>query len=377
MNTMKLFITFFTTCIILLSQFATAEENTENLVPLDAIKEKNAGIITATPKVTTFEKTLFAIGRIQATPSSRTVVSSRIAGRVVTRPPVVGDIVEQGQTILKVESRQPGSPPPVIAIKAPAGGMVFQSHIHLGEPVDPSEELMDIIDISKVWAVANIPESKAAYVKIGQTAQIKIISLGNKTFQGKLIRFGTEADSDSGTVKAIFLLDNPNLEIRPNMLTEFNIVISSRPKVFSVPKSAIQGDRLNSHVFKRDYEIAHAFRKVPVVVGEINSNRAEIILQNKELNVIDDIVIEGGYFLSHTNPDKNDLVKALDEAHGHKHNPDGSEMTPEQAAAAKAAAGGGSTEQGASSTERVLLYSACGILLLLLIFTIFRKKDVS
>lgn len=374
---MKTIITFFTTLIILISQLAIAEENTDNLIPLDAIKEKNAGIITANPQITTFDKKLFAIGRIEATPGSRTVVSSRIAGRVVTRPPVVGDIIEQGQIVIKVESRQPGSPPPVISVKAPAGGMVFNSHINLGEPIEPSEELMDIIDISKVWAVADIPESKAAHVKVGQLAQIKIISLGNKTFQGKLVRFGTEADTSSGTVKAIFLLDNPDLEIRPNMLTEFNIVISSRPKIFSVPKSAIQGDKLNSHVFKRDYEIGHAFRKVPVVVGKVNNDRAEIILQNKELNVIDDVVIEGGYFLSHTNPDKNDLVKALDEAHGHKHNPDGSEMSAEQAAAAKAAGGGGSAEQGASSTERVLLYTACGILLLLLIFTIFRKKDVS
>ncbi len=374
---MKTIITFITTCIILVSPLAIAEENTDNLIPLDAIKEKNAGILTANPKITTFEKTLFAIGRIEATPSSITLVSSRIAGRVVTRPPVIGDIVEQGQIVLKVESRQPGSPPPVIPVKAPAGGMVFKSHINLGQPIEPSEELMYIIDISKVWAVADIPESKAAHVKVGQSAQIKIISLGNKTFEGKLFRFGTEANTSSGTIKAIFLLDNPDLEIRPNMLTEFNIVISSRPKVFSVPKSAIQGDQLNSHVFKRDYEIDHAFRKVPVVVGKVNSDRAEIILQNKELNVIDDIVTEGGYFLSHTNPDKNDLVKALDEAHGHKHNTDGSEITPQQVAAAKATAGGGSAEQGPSSTERVLLYTACGILLILLIFTIFRKKDVS
>lgn len=369
--------------LFLSAQHAELDPNT---VLLEPIQMKNAGIKTTAPTVSTFQTTLFCIGRIQAIPGNRTVVSSRIAGRVISKPPVVGDQVEKGDTIIQVESRQPGSPPPVIPVKASASGTIFESHINLGEPVDPSEELMDIIDIRQVWAVANIPESRAASVKLGQKAIIKVVSLGNETFEGTLIRFGTQADAGTGTLKAIFLLDNPDRKLRPNMLTEFNIVTETREKVFTVPNSAVQGDRLNAHVFKVNFELTNkkskAYIKVPVVLGEVNDRVTEIILQDKELNVVDEVVTSGAYFLSHTSSaDKGSLKEALDAAHGHEHNEDGSEMTAaDKAAAAKKkaiAANGGVAPGGAANPTFVTLLIAGNVILaLLLIFTIFKKQDI-
>ncbi len=376
-------IALFSSSLILTAQHAEIDPNT---VLLDLMQKKNAGIKTTAPEVSTFQTTLFCIGRIQAIPSNRTVVSSRIAGRVISKPPVVGDRVEKGDTILQVESRQPGSPPPVIPVTAPASGTVFESHVHLGEPVDPSEELMDIIDIRQVWAVANIPESKASKVKLGQKAIIKVVSLGNETFEGTLVRFGTQADAGTGTLKAIFLLDNPDRKLRPNMLTEFNIVTKTREKVFTVPNSAVQGDRLNAHLFKINFELttkaSKAYTKVPIVLGEVNDRVTEVILQAKELNVVDEVVISGGYFLSHTSSaDKGSLKEALDAAHGHEHNEDGSEMDAAQKAAAKnkksGGADGGTGGSGISPTYITLLIAGNIILALLLLFTIFKKKDIS
>jgi multidrug efflux pump subunit AcrA (membrane-fusion protein) len=352
-------------------------EDSNNLVILTKSQIKNAAIRTTEPSLRQFETTLFTIGQIKAIPSNHSVISSRITGRAVSRPPIVGDVVEQGQVVLKVESNQPGSPPPIIELKAPAKGVVFESHTRLGEPVDPADEVMDIVDLSQVWAVASIPESQAHRVKVGQTARIKVVSLGKETFSGKLIRFGTEANPESNTLEAIFLLENTNNVLRPNMLTEFDIVTSVREKVLSVPSSAIQGDELNPHLFKKDYELKNAFEKVPVVLGERNKNRTEIILQNKELNVIDEVVINGGYLLSHTQADKTSLKEALDEAHGHEHNEDGSEMTPAQKASKEAekqqqVSGG----KPVSSDLTKLLIASNAITLLLLIVTVIRKKDI-
>lgn len=374
-------IALFSSSLIITAQHAEIDPNT---VLLDLMQKKNAGIKTTAPEVSTFQTTLFCIGRIQAIPSNRTVVSSRIAGRVISKPPVVGDRVEKGDTILQVESRQPGSPPPVIPVTAPASGTVFESHVHLGEPVDPSEELMDIIDIRQVWAVANIPESKASKVKIGQKSIIKVVSLGNETFEGTLVRFGTQADAGTGTLKAIFLLENPDRKLRPNMLTEFNIVTKTREKVFTVPNSAVQGDRLNAHLFKMNFELttkeAKAYTKVPIVLGEVNDRVTEVILQAKELNTVDEVVISGGYFLSHTSSaDKGSLKEALDAAHGHEHNEDGSDMDAADKAAAKNKKAGGAdggTGGVANPTFVTLLIAGNIILALLLLFTIFKKKDI-
>lgn len=358
------------------SAWARDAEDTSNLVILTETQMKNAKLKTEEPVVGDFETTLFTIGRIQAIPSMHTVISSRIAGRSVSRPPIVGDFVRKGQTVLKVESNQPGSPPPTISLKAPADGYVFESHISLGEPVETSEELMDLVDLDQVWAVANIPESQAHRVSIGQESRIRVVSLGDKVFTGKLIRFGTQANIESNSVEAIFLLENKDHALRPNMLTEFYIVTDVRKDVFSVSTEAIQGDTLNAHVFKKDYELDRTFEKIPVVIGQQNGERTELILQDNELSIVDDVVVHGGYLLSHTSTDKTSLKEALDAAHGHEHNEDGSEITAEQKQAKnnqQGDAGGG----GASSEVVMMLVISNAVTLILLIVTIFRKKDVS
>jgi len=358
-----------------------SKEDSAKLIKISEVAEKNAGITTTEPKLVDFETTLFCIGRIKAIPNRHAVLSSRIPGRIVSSPPMVGDIVKKGEVLIKVESRQPGSPPPVIPLKAPISGLVTESHITLGQPVEPATELMDIVDISQVWAVAHIPESKAADVKIGQEARIRVATQGDRVYTGKLIRFGTEADPKSGTIEAIFLLDNSDHKLRPNMRTEFNIITKSRPKVLAIPKTAILGDTMDTHVFVRYDELPNTFRKVPVVIGERNDKYVEIIKRKDGISVVDDVVVTGGYFLTHSGSDKGSIKEALDAAHGHEHNADGSEMTPEQRKAKEAekrAAAGGSGGEGEYSSSLVTALIATNVItLLILALTIFKKKDVA
>jgi len=352
------------------------KEELDKLIVLNEFKVLSAGVKVEEPTSSTFETTLFAIGRIQAIPNRRTVVSSRIAGRVVSQPPIVGDYITKGDTVLKVESRQPGSPPPIIPIKANGSGIVFESHVDNGKPVEPSEELMDIVDISQVWAIANIPESRASKVKVGQTARIRISAIGEKVFSGKLIKFGTQANSRAGTVQAIFLINNPDNTIRPDMRTEFHIITKTRKNVLSIPKSALQGDRLNRHVYRTDWELDYAFEKVDILTGEENDTHVELLKQTDGILPTDEVVTEGGYFLVHSKADKTSLKEALDAAHGHEHNEDGSEMTAAQRAAKEAEKAGktGGGDQNGKYFYPLIISNA--IFIFILAFTIFKKKDV-
>jgi len=123
---MKTQINILFTIFLAVSQLLARDaEDTRNLVILTESQIKNAAIRTAEPKSGTFETTLFTVGKIKEIPSNHTVVSSRISGRAVSKPPIVGDTIVKGQVVLKVESSQPGSPPPIIELRAPAKGIVF------------------------------------------------------------------------------------------------------------------------------------------------------------------------------------------------------------------------------------------------------------
>jgi multidrug efflux pump subunit AcrA (membrane-fusion protein) len=284
-----------------------------------------------------------------------------------------GDTVKEGDEVAKVESRQPGDPPPVIALKAPLGGLVTHVDARLGDPIDPEKAMLEITDLSEVYAVARVPEHQAGRMKPGTVAHIKVAALPNEKFNGELLRFGTSADKASGTIDAIFRLPNTGGQLRADMRAEFSIVMSKRGNVVSVPRAALQGEGGSRFVYVKDFDLPNAFVKTPVIVGEINDRFVEI---TSGLLPADEVVTRGAYSLSFAGASSVSLKEALDAAHGHEHAADGSELTPEKKAAMDAAKKGGGDGHGHGEEEggSPLWKYATGVLAVLLL-SIFTKKS--
>jgi hypothetical protein len=258
------------------------------------------------------------------------VLSSRIPGRAVAVNAIVGDRVEAGQTLVAVESRQPGDPPPTVELKAPQGGLVVDSHVFLGQPVEPEQELLDISDRSEMWAVAQVPEQEAASVKVGTPARIVVPAAGGAPVEATVMRFGVSADREAGTVEAIFQLDNPDGRLQPGMRAEFSVITGKRDGVMAVPLESVQGDPARRVVYVKDFELPNVFVRAPVVLGEQNDTHVEVL---SGLLPGDEVVTRGSYSLGFAGGGSGlSLKEVLDAAHGHEHNEDGSEITPGQAA---------------------------------------------
>jgi cobalt-zinc-cadmium efflux system membrane fusion protein len=160
-------------------------------------------------------------------------------------------------------------------------------------------------------------------------AHIKVAALPNEKFDGELLRFGTSADKASGTIDAIFRLPNTGGQLRADMRAEFSIVMSKRSNVVSVPRAALQGEGGNRFVYVKDFDLANAFVKTAVTVGEINDRFVEI---TNGLLPADEVVTRGAYSFSFAGASSVSLKEALDAAHGHEHAADGGELTPEKKA---------------------------------------------
>jgi cobalt-zinc-cadmium efflux system membrane fusion protein len=362
-------------CLSLTGIISAAEDakRAANTVVLDETGVKNLRIETVEVEETDFEATIFSLGRIEAIPSKIAAVSSRIPGRIIELKISPGDTVKLGDEVAKVESRQPGDPPPVIALKAPLGGLVTHVDARLGDPIDPEKAMLEITDLSEVYAVARVPEHQAGRMKPGTVAHIKVAALPNEKFNGELLRFGTSADKASGTIDAIFRLPNSGGQLRADMRAEFSIVMSKRSNVVSVPRAALQGEGGSRFVYVKDFDLANAFVKTPVIVGEINDRFVEI---TSGLLPADEVVTRGAYSLSFAGASSVSLKEALDAAHGHEHAADGSELTSEKKAAMAANKGGGDghghgEEEGASPLWKY----AAGALAVLLLLSIFTKKS--
>lgn len=347
----------------------SAAVNSDTIV-LDETGVKNLRIETVEAEETDFEETVFALGRIAEIPERHAVLSSRISGRVIGLEAQEGTSVNADQILVRVESRQPGNPPPIIELKSPISGLLVQSHIRLGEPVEPEKELLDISDLSEVYAVARVPESQAAKLAPGSNAHIRVSALGDVSLEGRMIRFGTTADRESGTIDAIFKVANPDLRMRPDMRAEFSIVTGKRSGVVSVPRSALQGEASNRYVYVKHFDLPFAFVKVKVEVGEMNDRVVEI---SNGLFPADEVVTRGAYSLSFAGASSVSLKEALDAAHGHEHAEDGSELTPAKKAEMAAAKSGGTAPAGLGGSKLWMYVS--GALFLMLLASLFSRKS--
>lgn len=357
---------FFTFLLLGVSGFAAESKRAANTIILDETGVKNLRILTVQVEDRLFESTVFAIGRVEEIPANHYSISSRVPGRAIEVNAFIGDEVKKGQVLVKVESRHPGDPPPVISLSAFHDGIVVTSHVLKGQPVETNQDLLDISDRSEVWVVASIPEQMAAGITVGTNARISFPAIGGDPVEGNLLRFGVKADRNAGTVDGIFQIPNPDGRLQPGMRAEFNIIVGARPNVLAVPEESVQGDPSRRVVYVKDFDIPNAFIQSPVVLGEKSAGWIEV---KSGLFPGDEVVTRGSYPLGFAGGGGVSLKDALDAAHGHAHNEDGSEMNEEQVSGESGEHAGhdhGSNASEGAQMNRYLLIYAVAISLLAL-----------
>jgi hypothetical protein len=286
--------------------------------------------------------------------------------------------VEQGDEVAWIESRQPGDPPPTVQLEAPISGLISRVDIALGQPVSPDQALMEILDLSTLEASASVPQHLAGKLAIGQVAKIRLAAFPGKVFEAKLAHLAVMADAATSTMEAAFHLANPDQLLRPGMKAEFEIVVSQRKDVMVIPRAAVQGDPAGRYVFIKDYELPNAFVKSPVLLGAQNADSVEV---QGGLFPGDEVVTRGAYALGFAGKGGVSLREAMDAAHGHPHNEDGSEMSKEQIAAAEGGEHGDHEhehghdhDEGATWNGLTRFFAATSGLLLLLLIVSRRKS---
>lgn len=122
----------------------------------------------------------------------------------------------------------------------------------------------------------NLSEIDVAKVKIGQKATIKLDSLTDKTFTGKVASVDRIGSVTSGVTNypIIIKFDTESLEVLPNMSATANIILEAKDNVLVVPSGAIriQDDQKVVRVMKNKKE-----ESVTVETGLVSDTQTEII----------------------------------------------------------------------------------------------------
>ncbi len=165
----------------------------------------------------------------------------------------------------------------LVSVAAPISGTVADRQITLGETISlqaGSKPLMTILNNSSVWATANIYEAELESVKLGQQVQVKVQSLPNQTFTGRIALIGTVVDEKARVVPVKAALDNSSGLLKPGMFAELEI-LTEHPLTSSlvIPSSAVVEANGKKLVYVQHGD---SYQPAEVTLGQALGNLVEV-----------------------------------------------------------------------------------------------------
>ena len=182
--------------------------------------------------------------------------------------------------------------PDEIAIRATLSGIVTKRLVTEGSVVSDANDLMEIANNSTLWAIAEVPEANAAFVRIGQSVSIKVPSLGEATISGKIIHIGSALNPETRTMQVRCLVNNPRGNLRAEMYATMEIRGSATASTLTVPREAIQdigGEKVVFLALEDNF-----FKKKIVELGREQGDKIEI---TKGLQSGQRVVTKGSFFI--------------------------------------------------------------------------------
>ncbi len=163
----------------------------------------------------------------------------------------------------------------LVIVTAPIAGKVSDREVTLGQAFqDAGGKLMTIVNDSRVFATANIYEKDLDQIRLGQQVKVKVASLPNRTFTGRITRIGSGVEGETRVVPVQAELNNSGGQLKPGLFAQLSIITEQMPSVIlAIPSSAVVEANGKTLVYVQNGD---AFEAVEVTLGQISGDLVEV-----------------------------------------------------------------------------------------------------
>ena len=126
-----------------------------------------------------------------------------------------------------------------IQVIAPQDGIVSSLSVREGMYVQPNTTIMSLADLSSVWLQAEVFESQAEGVAVGQAAEATLDYLPGVVFSGQVDYVYPVLDPATRTLRVRLRFDNLSEKLKPNMYARVSLYGRLRPSALAIPREAL------------------------------------------------------------------------------------------------------------------------------------------
>jgi membrane fusion protein, heavy metal efflux system len=188
---------------------------------------------------------------------------------------------------------------PVATLSAPIAGAVVDRQVGPGQYVQAggATPQFTIADISSVWLLANVRETDAARVKLGQSVEVHVPAYPDRVFKARLTYVSAVVDPVTHRLPVRAEIGNRDGALKPEMFANFRILTSEASESPAVPQSAVVYEGAAAHVWVVAADGLLSLRNIRT--GRSNDGLIEVL---EGLKPGENVVTKGGLFIDQAAP---------------------------------------------------------------------------
>ncbi|MFY0523430.1 efflux RND transporter periplasmic adaptor subunit [Archangium gephyra] len=160
-------------------------------------------------------------------------------------------------------------------LKAPFSGTVVARDAVPGRNVAAGQVLIQIADLSILWAQLEIPEADAGVVRAGQRVTLTFEGVPGEAREATLTRVGASVDPATRTVRARVELPNPDRTLKAGLFLRAKVQVAAEHEALMVPREAIQRAEGRTLVFVK--KEAGLYEPIAVELGAGTREEVEVV----------------------------------------------------------------------------------------------------
>ncbi|WP_375773312.1 efflux RND transporter periplasmic adaptor subunit [Archangium gephyra] len=125
-----------------------------------------------------------------------------------------------------------------LTLVSPISGVITKKDVVEGARLEVGATPYEIVDLSRVWVLADVYESELRHVKVGMTATLQLKAFPHRVFAGKVAFLDPVLDPATRTVKVRLEFPNPDGDLRPEMFGEVVLRGTAREGL-KIPSDAV------------------------------------------------------------------------------------------------------------------------------------------
>lgn len=160
-------------------------------------------------------------------------------------------------------------------MSAPFAGTVVARDAAIGRTASSGQVLMQVADLSLMWAILEVPETDAARVQSGQKVRLRFDALSGETRDATIGRVAAAVDPETRTVRVRVDLPNADRRLKAGLFVRATIQVADERQALLLPSDAVQ--RADGHAIIFLKEDAAVYVPVAVTLGSHTRDAVEVL----------------------------------------------------------------------------------------------------